>query len=49
MFPTKIETFVSQKFIEAREAVYRGEMSGADAAAQLQDEAVKEWKAAGFG
>ncbi len=45
----EIQTFISQKYSEVREAVYRGEMSGAEAAAKLQDEAVKEWKAAGFG
>jgi ABC-type glycerol-3-phosphate transport system substrate-binding protein len=45
----EIENFVSQKFIELREAVYRDQMTGAEAAAKLQEEAVKEWKASGFG
>ncbi|MBV7330450.1 substrate-binding domain-containing protein [Chloroflexi bacterium TSY] len=45
----EIGNFINQKFREVREQVYRGELSGADAAAKLQDEAVKEWKAAGFG
>ena len=44
-----IFSFVEQEYIDAREAVFRGEMSGAEAAAKMQDEAVKEYKAAGFG
>lgn len=45
----EIGNFISQKYREVREQVYCGKLSGADAAAKLQDEAVKEWKAAGFG
>ncbi len=43
-----IFSFLEQKYVDVREAVYRGEMTGAEAAAKLQDEAVKEYKAAGF-
>jgi len=45
----EIQAFISQKFQEVRESVYRGEMTGAEAAARLQEEAEKEWEAAGFG
>jgi ABC-type glycerol-3-phosphate transport system substrate-binding protein len=44
----EIQSFVETQYQQAREAVFRGEMSGAEAAAKLQDEAVKEWKQAGF-
>jgi hypothetical protein len=40
---------VQQKYNEVREAVYRGEMTGAEGAAQLQQAAEEEWEAAGFG
>lgn len=45
----EIQNFVREKFVDAREAVYRGEMTGEEAAAWMQDESVKEWEAAGFG
>lgn len=45
----EISNFVAQKFIEIREAVFRDQMTAAEAAAKLQDETVKEWKASGFG
>ena len=45
----EIESFVRTQYQQLREQVYRGEISGKEAAAKLQDEAVKEWKAAGFG
>ena len=45
----EIQSFINQKYIEVRESVYRGDLTGAEAAAKLQDDAVKEWKAAGFG
>jgi maltose-binding protein MalE len=44
----EIQSFVEDKYIQVRESVYRGEMTGAEAAAMLQAEAEKEWKAAGF-
>lgn len=44
----EIQSFVETQYQQAREAVFRGEMTGAEAAAKLQDEAVKEWKQAGF-
>jgi hypothetical protein len=45
----EIEAFVRQKYVELREAVYREDMTGAEAAAQLQEAAEEEWDAAGFG
>jgi len=45
----EIETFVSTKYNEYFEKVYRGEMTGADAAAALQRDAEQEWREAGFG
>jgi ABC-type glycerol-3-phosphate transport system substrate-binding protein len=47
--PNEIENFVYQKFIEVREAVFRDELTAAEGAAKLQDDAVKEWEASGFG
>jgi len=44
-----IQTFVETKVAEAREAVYRGTMTGAQAAAQLQQQAEEEWKNSGNG
>jgi multiple sugar transport system substrate-binding protein len=43
-----IQAFIEQKNQQLREAVYRGQMTGAEAAAQLQLEAEKEWREAGF-
>ncbi|GIV78092.1 MAG: ABC transporter substrate-binding protein [Litorilinea sp.] len=43
-----IQAFVQQKYQELREAVYRGQMTGAQAAARLQEEAEKELAASGF-
>ncbi|MEM7031541.1 MAG: substrate-binding domain-containing protein [Chloroflexota bacterium] len=45
----EIMPFIREKHGDYREAVYRDEMSGAEAAAKLQVDAEKEWKAAGFG
>ncbi len=45
----EIQAFIETQYGQAREKVFRGEMTGAQAAAQLQDEVVKEWKEAGFG
>lgn len=45
----EIQSFVETQYQQAREAVFRGEMTGAQAAAQLQEECEKEWKQAGFG
>ena len=45
----EIQAFVRTKYVELREAVYREIMTGAEAAAQLQQDAENEWKAAGFG
>ena len=45
----EIMPFIREKHGDYREAVYRDEMSGAEAAAKLQQDAEKEWKAAGFG
>jgi ABC-type glycerol-3-phosphate transport system substrate-binding protein len=45
----EIQSFIEVQVQQAREAVFRGEMTGAQAAAQLQDQAVNEWKQAGFG
>jgi hypothetical protein len=44
----EIESFVSTKYNEYFEKVYRGEMTGKDAAAALQEDAEKEWKEAGY-
>jgi multiple sugar transport system substrate-binding protein len=43
----EIETFVNTKYNEYFEKVYREEMTAADAAAALQEDAEKEWKEAG--
>lgn len=45
----EIASFIRTKFNEYREAVYRGDLSGAEAAAQFQQAAEEEWDAAGFG
>lgn len=45
----EIQSFVETQYQQARESVYRGQMTGAEAVAQLQEEAEKEWKQAGFG
>lgn len=45
----EIQAFVETQYQQAREKVFRGELTGAQAAAQLQEAAVKEWKEAGFG
>lgn len=45
----EIQAFVETQYQQLRERVFRGELSGTEAAAQLQDAAVKEWKEAGFG
>jgi ABC-type glycerol-3-phosphate transport system substrate-binding protein len=44
-----ITSFASTKTGELREAVYRDEMSGAEAAKKLQEACEQEWKEAGFG
>ena len=44
----EIQNFVQTKYREAREAVYRGTMTGTEAAAMLQSAAEEEWEAAGF-
>lgn len=44
----EIETFVNTKYNEYFEKVYRGEMTGKDAAAALQKDAEQEWKEAGY-
>ncbi len=44
----EIEDFVRVKYGEFREAVYRDQISGADAVAQMQEICTKEYKAAGF-
>ncbi|MDI7277210.1 MAG: extracellular solute-binding protein, partial [Anaerolineae bacterium] len=43
-----ITGFVQTQYIELREAVYRGQMTGAQAAAEFQRRVDEEWKAAGF-
>jgi len=45
----EIMSFISDKNLDLREAVYRDEMTGAEAAAKLQEDAEKEYVAAGFG
>lgn len=45
----EIQAFIETQYQQLREQVYRGEINGTQAAAQLQDAAVKEWDAAGFG
>ena len=45
----EIEDFVGTKTWELRESVYRGEMTGAEAAKELQALCEEEWKAAGYG
>lgn len=44
----EIQSFIREKHQDYREAVYRDEMTGAEAAARLQEDAQKEWEAAGF-
>jgi len=44
----EISTFVSTKFEEIRESVYRGKMNGKQGAAALQKAVEQEWKEAGF-
>lgn len=44
----EIQSFIETQYQQLREQVFRGEITGTEAAAKLQDEAVKEWKAAGF-
>lgn len=44
-----IDAFIETKVAEAREAVYRGQMTGAQAAAKLQQQAEEEWKNSGNG
>ena len=43
-----IQEFIVTKYAEAREAVYRGQMTGTQAAAKLQQQAEDEWKNAGL-
>ncbi|MEM7539185.1 MAG: extracellular solute-binding protein [Chloroflexota bacterium] len=45
----EIQPFIREKHQDYREAVYRDQMTGAEAAAKLQEDAEKEWEAAGFG
>lgn len=45
----EIEEFIITKFVEVRDAVNRGNMTGAEAAATLQEAAETEWKNAGYG
>jgi hypothetical protein len=45
----EIEEFIITKFVEVRDAVNRGNMTGAEAAATLQEAAETEWTNAGFG
>lgn len=44
----EIQSFIGEKHRDYREAVYRNELTGAQAAAMLQEDAEKEWEAAGF-
>lgn len=44
----EIQNFVATKYAEAREKVYRGEMTGEQAAAWLQEQAVNEYQQAGY-
>ena len=43
-----IHPFVQTQYVELREQVYRGNMTGKDAAAELQSRAEAEWKAQGL-
>ncbi len=45
----EIQSFIETKVGEAREKVFRGEMTGQAAADWLQDQAITEWKQAGYG
>ncbi len=45
----EIQAFVEVQFQRVREAVFRGEMTGEQAAANLQEQAENEWRQAGFG
>jgi multiple sugar transport system substrate-binding protein len=45
----EIQNFVETKYIEAREKVFRGEMTGAQAASWMQEQSVNEWQQAGYG
>jgi maltose-binding protein MalE len=44
----EIMPFIEQKNLELRERVFRGELTGAEAAQELQDAAVQEYQDAGF-
>jgi len=43
-----IHNFVQTQYVELREQVYRGNMTGTDAAAELQTRAESEWAAQGL-
>ena len=45
----EIQSFIETKVGEAREKVFRGEMTGQAAADWMQDQAITEWKQAGYG
>jgi multiple sugar transport system substrate-binding protein len=44
-----IEDFLSNKVAEIREAVFRGQMTGAEGAKKLQEQAEQEWQNQGLG
>jgi ABC-type glycerol-3-phosphate transport system substrate-binding protein len=45
----EIQAYIETQNQQLREQVFRGQISGKEAAAELQNLAVKEWKEAGFG
>jgi ABC-type glycerol-3-phosphate transport system substrate-binding protein len=45
----EIQAFIEVQYQRVREAVFRGEMTGTQAAAHLQEQAMNEWTQAGFG
>jgi hypothetical protein len=41
-------SFVERKYLEVAEQVYRGQMTGAQGAEEMQSAAEQEWKEAGY-
>jgi hypothetical protein len=48
LYKMEIMPFIEQRNIELRERVFRGELTGAQAAEQLQEDAMDEWEEAGY-
>ena len=48
LYKMEIMPFIEQRNIELRERVFRGELTGAQAAEELQNAALQEWQEAGY-